>query len=176
MRGAIRHLANFGLINNHIVGFIDADGAVPAEEVMRFLERSRDLLKDHREPNIDAVWSSRVALAGRTIRRKQGRFYLGRIIHTVIGTRYPKIPYDTQCGLKLFKMSEALLGELKSPFRTRWFFELEMILRRRDRGDSFQIREEPLEEWNEIEGSRIKGKEIFRIFFEMLRLVSGRWI
>jgi hypothetical protein len=83
---------------------------------------------------------------------------------------------DTQCGLKLFKASDALLGELEAPFRTRWFFEIEMILRRRSNGDLFRIREEPLEEWNEIGGSHISGKEIFRVFFEMLKLVSGRWI
>lgn len=176
VRGAIQHLVHFGLVDNHIVGFIDADGAVPAEEVMQFIDRSRKLLSNDRGPAIDAVWSSRVALAGRKIRRQQSRFYFGRIIHTVIGTRYPTIPYDTQCGLKLFKVSDALLGELEAPFRTRWFFEIEMILRRRRNGDLFRIREEPLEEWNEIGGSHISGKEIFRVFFEMLKLVSVRWI
>lgn len=175
VRVAIEGLKDKGLDNGQVVGFIDADGAFPEDEVVRFIRHGRGLLEDLQNASLEAVWSSRVALAGRQIRRNHSRHYLGRVIHTLIGTRVPKLPYDTQCGLKLFRVTESLKRELITPFTTRWFFEVELIMRYQARKSTLHIREEPLEAWTDIAGSRIRGKELTRVTLEILKLVSRKW-
>lgn len=175
IRCAVARLGDLGLTSDDVVGFIDADGAFPEDEVIRFVRNSRTFLSEPQNWYFGAVWSSRVALAGRSIRRRQYRHYLGRIIHTAIGARVPHIPYDTQCGLKLFRVTDTLLKELKMPFRTRWFFEVELIIRYKSKGSEIQIREEPLEAWTEIGGSSMKGRELLRVIVEVAKLVSQKW-
>jgi len=154
------------------VGFLDADGAFPPQEVERFVDIVQSLHAGHNRIRIDALWSSRVAMAGRKIARNPIRHYIGRAIHTLIGARHRTLPYDTQCGLKFFRVSPELERHIKRKFETRWLFELEIILRHRDSRDQFVIREEALEEWYDVGGSRIRGTEILRIGLETLKVLK----
>jgi hypothetical protein len=67
-------------------------------------------------------------------------------------------------------------------FKTRWFFEIEIIARWNNLNfDAIQIWEEPVTNWQDINGSKIKGKEILRIMYEFYKLqkIKGRskkWI
>ena len=147
------------------IGFMDADGAFRRSDVERLADAFTDFVA---ERDIDAVWSSRVALAGRDIRRSQVRHYLGRAVATILSVGADPLPYDTQSGLKLFRPSAELRACLDQPFSTRWLFEIEMLTRwKQSNGVSMRIREEPLEFWDDIPGSAITRRESARIAREL---------
>ena len=150
------------------VGFIDADGAFEISEVAIVLDKCEKVLGV--DVN-DALWTSRVQLAGRRIQRSQARHYVGRILATVFSFGRVSIPYDTQCGLKIFAVSLQLQENLKDPFRTRWLFELEMLSRwKRDNDIPMIVWEEPLDSWKEIGDSKITFREVRRIAKEVVHI------
>jgi glycosyltransferase involved in cell wall biosynthesis len=143
------------------VGFMDADGAFPAPEAQRLLDLLHDL---QRTGPTAAVWSSRVALAGRDISRSMTRHYMGRIMATYVLRGFAGVPYDSQSGLKWFARSAALETILERPFETRWLFEVEMLARYREvTGAPLAIWEEPSSRWDEVGGSRVTRREVLRI-------------
>ena len=148
------------------VGFMDADGAFDAQDV-------RDLLamfeaRTTPAGGFDAIWSSRVALAGRDIRRSARRHYIGRVVASFVSLGQEEIPYDTQSGLKLFVPSDTLAACLATPFETRWMFELEMLSRwQGTKGSEMRIWEEPLNYWHDVPGSKITVRESARILREL---------
>lgn len=145
------------------VGFVDADGAFVRADIHRILELQRSM-----SDRCDAVWSSRVAFAGRDVQRSQFRHYVSRAIATIICWRDSTIPYDTQSGLKVFAVSDTLRTVLAEPFRTRWMFELEILARWRQlEHRPLQVWEEPLLRWRDMVGSRITGREVIRIAREV---------
>lgn len=147
------------------VGFMDADGAFRRADIQRLVSRFTELQANG---DVDAVWSSRVALAGRDIRRSQVRHYVGRAVATLLSVGSDPLPYDTQSGLKFFRPSEDLRSCLRQPFSTRWLFEIEMLTRwKQVTGESMRIREEPLEFWEDIAGSTITRRESARIAREL---------
>jgi dolichyl-phosphate beta-glucosyltransferase len=148
------------------VGFIDADGAFEVSEVAKVLEKCENLFVDKKN---DALWTSRVQLAGRNIQRSQSRHYVGRVLATVFSHGAVSIPYDTQCGFKIFSVSLELQENLKDTFRTRWLFELEMLSRwNRDNRKPMAVWEEPLSSWKEIGDSKITFREARRIAKEVI--------
>jgi hypothetical protein len=81
------------------------------------------------------------------------------------------MPFDTQCGLKIFFLDEQLLEVLSTPFKTRWLFELEIISRWNAKCVyPIRIWEEPVISWKEITGSKITKMELLRILREVLKL------
>jgi hypothetical protein len=90
-------------------------------------------------------------------------------VNTLLSSRYRNLPYDSQCGLKIFR-PESLQGDiLEAPFRTRWFADVELLVRANLLAG--KTWEEPLEVWNDIDGSKIRTKESFRIFKEIAQLL-----
>lgn len=152
--------------DSEAVGYMDADGAFNPDDVADIVRSFEQHVVS--EQAFDAVWSSRVALAGRNIDRHASRHYIGRIVATVVSQGEQQIPYDTQSGLKLFQPS-VLLGEvLSTPFRTRWVFELEILSRwRANQGAPLRVWEEPLNYWHDVPGSKIRGAEMLRIVREL---------
>jgi glycosyltransferase involved in cell wall biosynthesis len=147
-----------------VVGFLDADGAFPASEPQRLLEILSD---DFGAGELDAVWSSRVALAGRDVTRTLSRHYMGRVMATYVLRGQDGAPYDSQSGLKWFVASKTFVSVLADPFVTRWLFEIEMLARHRTlTGRPLKIWEEPCSKWDEIAGSRVTSKETLRIIRE----------
>ena len=150
------------------IGFIDADGAFDAREVGTVLDKCDEILR-HSEN--DALWTSRVRLAGRHIERSSTRHYVGRVLSTIFSFGVVAIPYDTQCGFKVFASSSVLWEVLRTKFRTRWLFELEMLTRwNHISGRPMTIWEEPLFSWKEIGESKIKFREALRIGREVVKI------
>lgn len=148
------------------VGFMDADGAFSPEAIREVVDAFAQ--RTSTDNLIDAVWSSRVALAGRSIHRSAPRHYVGRVIATYLSAGQPSLPYDTQCGLKLFVPSDDLRRCLAEPFQTRWLFDCELLVRWQGQvGAPMRIWEEPLISWQEIAGSRINLRESIRILKEL---------
>lgn len=151
------------------IGFVDADGAFSENEIRRLKDLFRLQVDDKND--IEAIWTARVALAGRAIKRSRHRHYIGRAVATFVSLNDLTIPYDTQSGLKLFVPSETLSLALSTPFETRWLFELEILTRWRSLTNrAMSIWEEPLLAWNDVPGSRVTGGEAVRVLRELIVL------
>jgi dolichyl-phosphate beta-glucosyltransferase len=152
-----------------VLGFLDSDGAFSKADIFRLAKISIDRTRNLTAETIDAVISSRVSLSGREINRKSSRHYLGRLIATYLTRKWSDAPYDTQSGYKLFVNSMSFREAIKYDFSTKWFVDIELITRVGINNKGFlNIWEEPLLFWNDVDGSSLKMRNYFSIFFEIL--------
>lgn len=161
-----------GVEDGSMVGFMDADGSVAKSEVERFVR----LARSQRMRDYDSIWASRVALSGRHVIRTPRRHYIGRVVCTVLTVGYPEMPYDSQCGFKFFKTSPTLLETISRPFETRWFIDIEMLQNwKRITGTPMRVWEEPLQWWEDMEGSHISTGGYVSILKDMTSVIrKGR--
>jgi dolichyl-phosphate beta-glucosyltransferase len=168
VRCGINHALN--TFEQEIIGYWDADLATPLDSVGRFLA----VLDDH--PRIEMVFGSRIKLLGRRVERHAARHYLGRVFATVVSVMLRLPIYDTQCGAKLFRADENLRRVFADRFLSKWVFDVEIIARylRLHQNDPRQLEqaiyEYPLEVWIDIEGSKVRPKDFFRAFFDIVRI------
>ena len=59
--------------------------------------------------------------------------------------------YDSQCGAKVIRTAAAA-SCFRDPFITRWLFDLEILLRLRNRA----LLEFPLRAWQDVPGGKMK--------------------
>ncbi len=143
------------------VGYWDADLATPLDAIEVFCR-----LLDSTDAEI--VIGSRVRLLGRKIERRAMRHYLGRIFATCASMLLDISIYDTQCGAKIFRNSASLSQVFGKPFKVKWTFDVEMFARFPIvmGASPFEISsrwvEYPLDEWVDVKGSNIKGKDFIR--------------
>ena len=155
------------------VAFWDADLATPLDEVLEFMQ-----LLDRRR-DIEMVFGARVGLLGRSIRRHMARHYLGRVFATAASLVLGIPIYDTQCGAKMFRVSDHIVDQLREPFVGGWIFDVEMIARdiKARRGTSLPrtesvIYEYPLPVWRDVAGSKIKLRDWFVVGVNLGRIYS----
>lgn len=153
-------------------GYLDADGAFPATEVTRCIDLAKNVFLQRSE--IEIYIASRIKLGGKDIIRSSTRHYLSRLIITLIGFRTKNMPYDSQSGLKLFRNGDEFQAAIERQFKTRWFFDLELMSRL-----GFQhkacIWEEPVNAWRDIKGSKIRvlsAVSILKEIFVIRRILS----
>lgn len=157
-----------------LVGFLDADGAFPASEVLRMVDISASLL-DSGSAQYEAVWSARVLMAGRNIERHAQRHYLGRIITTIIAPWHGYSIYDTQSGFKLFRNGSSLTSCLQEPFHTRWFPDVELLQRwKLINGSAMRIWEEPVSGWRDVAGSKMNVRQYRQILRDLKHVYRSR--
>jgi len=154
-----------GFKDYEVLGYLDADGAFPVTEVERSTRLALEIL--NQGPTTDIYIASRIKLAGKEINRSSMRHYLSRLIITLIGFKTQNMPYDSQSGLKFFRNTEVLRVSLNKPFKTRWFFDLELMTRL-GMQDRKCIWEEPVNSWSDIKGSKIRARTILSIAKEIL--------
>jgi len=141
-------------LGHAVVGFADADLATPPEELLRLAAGMRD-------GTMEVIIGARVELLGHAIKRHKHRHYLGRVFATVASVALGLPIYDTQCGAKFFRAGPALSQALSEPFASRWSFDVELIGRLMRTKDGVaplsldRIREEPLEAWVDVPGSKL---------------------
>jgi dolichyl-phosphate beta-glucosyltransferase len=148
------------------VGYLDADLSTPPDEFWR-------LLRVMRAGEWEIVMGARVGLLGRAIERRAVRHYLGRLFATAASAVLALPVYDTQCGAKLFACPEALQTALREPFTSRWSFDVELLARltRGPRGAApARIREEPLEVWRDVPGSKVSALGAVRMGVDLARI------
>ena len=150
------------------VGFWDADLATPLEAipVFRFVMQRRE--------DVEIVIGTRIPLLGRSIKRQTKRKFLGRVFANVASAALGISIYDTQCGAKMFRASRELAVALSQPFVSRWIFDVEILARLIDarRGTELPpvgqlLYEQPLEQWRDIAGSRVKPADFFKAAGEL---------
>lgn len=155
-------------VNSHFIGYLDADGAFSQSEIERYRKLANGDQENPFTRGYEAIWSSRVKLSGHAIERKRHRHYIGRIITTLISLGDSRLPYDSQSGFKIFKVSAPLIEAFQSRFRTRWFVDLELASRiSLIQGSEIRIWEEPLLEWKDINHSSLGIKSIPRVLKEI---------
>ncbi len=140
-----------------LIGYWDADLATPLNAIPRFV----DLLQTRQE--LKLVMGSRVALLGRRIRRSPWRHLAGRAFATCASFALGLPVYDTQCGAKLFRVTPSTRELFSQPYESRWVFDVEILARmlaadrnETNRPNCNSIYECPLEEWQDIAGSRLR--------------------
>ena len=152
------------------LGFWDADLATPLEDIGAFCE-----VLDTR-PDLDMVFGSRVNLLGRQVRRGLLRHYIGRVFATAASAVLLLPIYDTQCGAKIFRVTDELKRVCERPFLSRWIFDVEMIaryiqLRRRGgRRVRDSIYELPLVRWSDVKGSKLTLADFFIVAVDLVRI------
>lgn len=157
-----------------LIGFLDADAAFPAEEVIRLASLAGSLVGVDEAP-YDSLWSSRVLLGGRDIRRRTSRHYLGRAVATLVAPYHGYEVYDTQSGYKLFRAGDEFARCLAEPFTTRWFPDIELLQRwTRSNGSQMRIWEEPVLGWHDVEGSKMNRSQYGQLMRDMWNLRRGR--
>jgi len=149
------------------IGFWDADLATPLAVIDRFVEALS------RRPELSLVMGVRLPLLGHAIRRRPVRGWLGaefaRIVSLAFGQRFQ----DTQCGAKLFRVAAETMAAFSQPFVSRWIFDVELLARLRQlwggSDDSLRqcIYEYPLDQWQDVAGSKLKRGDFFKAFAEL---------
>jgi len=151
-----------------LVGFWDADLATPLSELPDFLEvfRARAI--------VEMVFAARVRLLGRSISRKPQRHYFGRVGATLISSSLGLAIYDTQCGAKLFRVSDRMRELFAQPFLSRWIFDVEIIARLvRQRGRNAAaaaIYELPIKVWHDVKGSKVRSTDFLRALKDLWKI------
>jgi len=154
-----------------LVGFADADTSIPAVEFERLLGLAQAKILDG---DAESLWASRVALAGRGIKRSFFRHAVGRTIANLVAMGEPPLPYDTQCGFKVFAPVEPFISACSSGFATRWFVDLEIFFRLREgMGRPPIIWEEPVQGWSESDGSHLGLRSIPQVARDLIVLKLG---
>lgn len=154
--------------NPRYVGFWDADLATPLSEIPAFLEIFSS------RPEIQMVMAARVRLLGRDIIRRATRHYVGRVGATLISSSLGLAVYDTQCGAKMFRTSDAMREVFAKPFLSRWIFDVEIIARMieiwgRDAA-ARSIYELPIAVWHDVKGSKVKPTDFLHALKDLWKI------
>ena len=149
------------------LGFLDADAAFSKLDVETIISKTGSI------GQFDAIYSSRVKLAGRKILRSKTRHLLARIIATIFGLVWKEIPYDTQSGFKLYRTDKFSDLLLLKPFRTRWFFDIELSMRfSKINRSNMLVWEEPVYSWTDIPGTKLNIRQSFVVLKDISYIIS----
>jgi dolichyl-phosphate beta-glucosyltransferase len=158
------------------LGYWDADLATPLEDIPTFVS----VLE--RKPAIDVVVGCRMPLLGRKIERRPIRHLLGRVFANTASLALGMPIFDTQCGAKLFRVTTVLRQAIAEPFCTRWIFDVEILARMLLARQALQLSslaealyEQPLDQWHDVAGSKLKRSDFAKAFVEMAR-IYGRYL
>jgi len=150
-----------------VVGFLDADGSTPPEEMRRLIDEARKGVAS-------VVMAARVALLGSKIRRSLPRHLLGRLFATAASTALAMEVYDTQCGAKLLRDTPSLRDALKRRFRSRWAFDVELIGRLIAPSPGVpplaaeDFVEVPIRQWRDVRGSKLTTIAMLRAGLDLV--------
>jgi dolichyl-phosphate beta-glucosyltransferase len=162
IRGGFREAFTRG---SDAIGYWDADLATPLTALDEFVA----VLASN--PHIDIVMGSRVRMLGRDIRRSAVRHYCGRAFATAASLALGVGVYDTQCGAKLFRVTDVIQRSFDQPFASRWLGDLEILARYIGAlGPSVaetRMCELPLKTWTDISGSKLHLWQALRALAEV---------
>lgn len=145
------------------LAFVDADGAISAEELHRLV----DLSASATGRDTDIIAGSRILMAGRRVVRNFHRHFQGRIFATLTDSNFRLHFYDTQCGVKLIRAT--LLRPLLDVLREeRWLLDVELLALLKRQGA--RAMEVPID-WEDFGGSKVvPGLDGLRMFWGLLQL------
>jgi glycosyltransferase involved in cell wall biosynthesis len=128
-------------------GYVDADLSAPLNEFYRLYMIAVNEGKDF-------ILGSRIKILNADIYRSFFRHIVGRSIATIIDWKFRLGIYDTQCGCKIFsyQIIPIVTGQ---PFKTKWFFDVEILVLIKKNSLLKKGSEIPLLEWKNVGRSKI---------------------
>lgn len=149
------------------VGYWDADLSTPLGD----LEILLSVLRSH--PACLLAMGSRVKRLGSLIDRHLWRHITGRVFATFASAILRLPVYDSQCGAKLFRRDAAAVV-FREPFLTRWLFDVEILVRLRNRLGMGAVLdtvvEVPLKTWVDVGGSKLRFKHLLGVPVDLLKI------
>lgn len=130
--------------NAQWLGFLDADGAVPAREFLR-------LCGSLGSGQFDALAGSRIRMAGHQIHRTAFRHLQGRVFATFVEFTFGLGLYDPQCGVKFFRAA-MIRPFLERMHENTWLLDVEALSIVKRQGG--HLKEEPID-WSDPGGSKV---------------------
>lgn len=161
VRRAFLHLKDQAPVD--YVAFYDADQATPLYELLRLSKRLE-------EGKFECLLGTRFRHLGAKIERKVYRHYLGRIFATIVSMMLKLPIYDTQCGCKFFSWKIVQSNIFENKFVSPWFFDVECLFRMKPLGLIVGVVEEPLTEWRDVAGSKLKSTDFLKTPLELLKI------
>jgi len=148
-----------------IFAFLDADLSTSPEECTYLAQKIN--------PSIQYIFGSRIKKIDNSIERKFFRFFVGRILATVISKVLNIAVYDTQCGCKIFNRTTAKVA-FDKPFISDWLFDVEIFFRLKNYfGISNFIAmssEIPLKKWKDRGNSKITWTYGFKMWIDLIKI------
>jgi glycosyltransferase involved in cell wall biosynthesis len=143
------------------VAFVDADGAVSADELIR-------TWKSWPELNADAVIASRIKMLGRDVNRLAARHYAGRVFATLVSLLTGLEVYDSQCGFKLLRREAFLNADRMGLEASRLAFDVELLVTLAR--SNCRIVEFPVD-WRDVAGGKVSLiRHAVPMFYELLKI------
>lgn len=146
-------------------GVTDADLSVDSINLFKGLELITQ------DSNLFMVSGARVQLAGWNVNRTYLRRWIGRIIATLMSLISGLTIYDSQSPCKWYNLNYLDTLKLSKP-RTRWFYEIEILLKYKLIKNEFRILEFPILGWQESSGSHLNLFSFLSIFREIFILIN----
>ena len=150
-------------------GYWDADLATPLDAIPEFMTIFTA------RPEADIVIGSRVKLLGRDISRSLARHYSGRVFATAASFALGISVYDTQCGAKIFRMTDRTRRLFEAPFTSKWIFDVEILSRYLSDIGTAQaeqrIYELPLRRWTGVAGSKLTPWHALRAVWDLVSIM-----
>lgn len=153
--------------NYQLIGYIDADLAIPFSEVLRLQEKINE--------GYLFAFSSKKPTQNSNLEIKFKRYFIGRVLSFMVSKSLKLKVYDTQCGCKLMEKDLAEIA-FRNTFFSSWLFDVEIIWRIIiQNGRSFfnnKAIEVPVKKLIDRGSSRIKLSDLFSLPFEFFRIHS----
>ena len=159
----------------------DADGAIETADLQKALSLAIENFSVNNQVNTqNAIFSgARVRLSGWNIHRTTLRQWVGRIIATLVSIISGVEMYDPQSPVRVYVIDKGVfLRSLQRKFKTKWFSEIELILRlqstlRIEQKISLKIHEFPLSYFKDIEGGSLTPSKTLLVVRELITL---KWV
>ena len=147
------------------IGYLDADLAIPFSELLR--------LKDKLGNGYDFVFSSKKVTEGSDLEYKFKRYFVGRVLSSMVKMSLKTSIFDTQCGCKLMIKDVAKVA-FKDPFINSWLFDIEILWRLIIEHGNTYIEEKTLEvpvmKLIDRGSSRIKATDLISLPFQFIKI------
>jgi hypothetical protein len=85
--------------------------------------------------------------------------------------------YDTQCGAKLFRVTDTFRRVFTQPFVSQWIFDVEILARLATEVHTHNqlslrttVYEWPLQQWHDVKGSKIQTANFLRAAYDLLSI------
>jgi glycosyltransferase involved in cell wall biosynthesis len=138
------------------VGFWDADLATPLEVIPSLCR----VLDERPLVEVVLVWRAQRQYEKKAM-RNLARHALGNVFGRTAALLLGFKLHDTQCGAKIFRVTDALPRLFEEPFLSRWIFDLEVLSRlaaahRGTEGAQLDevMHEFPFDSWRDVRGSK----------------------
>ena len=149
--------------------YLDADFATHPKELINIFNISNS------KQGVKMAMGARWLHLGSEIVRDSKRHYFGRVFVTIASNMLGLKVYDTQCGAKVIHKDYVKILK-DEPFISKWIFDVEIFARIINAvGPQLAAKtiiEVPLQKWEDVDGSKIKLKDLLVLPLELFKIKS----